>query len=216
MSIKTNIRIKVNSEQSKKIQEICFSKGVAWYRYGEKLSHIKEPYLCIDDEPSQTTLNIKGHIFFRKHKDIKDADVSDFEWIEPELFIKTNGTCEMLDVEQNSFNKYGFETPEFEGEILKEIDGKVLGYVKDTDEYNTSTIALLWNSKTGKINENYTNIYDLTPIKKEWYEENINFPIMLKNIDTDRLFVVYKLKDKFKSNNFRLATEQEISEINCA
>lgn len=74
------------------------------------------------------------------------------------------------EMEQNSFNKFGFETPEFEGEILKQVSDRILiGYViNNKGNYTSQKWSITGASQDGK--------YNLTKIKKEWYEkdENVN------------------------------------------
>ena len=48
--IKTNIKMRVTPEQSKKVQEICFKKGTSWGSLSVTVMHEDEPYLIIDKE----------------------------------------------------------------------------------------------------------------------------------------------------------------------
>lgn len=73
----------------------------------------------------------------------------------------------------NNFEEYGF-TADFEGEILKEGNNGHLnqiysGYIKT----KTETIIAMWNNNGFDI---FSSGYNLTPIKKEWYEDEDNFP----------------------------------------
>mgnify|MGYP000036969460 CR=1 FL=1 len=44
-----NIKLKVTPEQSRKVQEICFSKGIVWGAPGATVSYTDAPYLYITD-----------------------------------------------------------------------------------------------------------------------------------------------------------------------
>lgn len=63
--IKTNIKIRVTPEQSKKIQEICFENGIYWVT-DRKIDRLNEPFLFIDEYVSfmhkdqyVTSMNLK-------------------------------------------------------------------------------------------------------------------------------------------------------------
>ena len=79
--IKRNIKMRVTSDESKQVQEICFANGIFWNATRAQVSHLEQKYLYIFD-PYITfgeTLN-----FFKEHSG---------EEISAELFIRTNGTC---------------------------------------------------------------------------------------------------------------------------
>jgi len=78
-------------------------------------------------------------------------------------------------MEQDSFNKHGFETPEyFEGEILKNVENINMGWVRGLSgkpiqaSWDSTGICSLQNYSGGKN----TDSYNLTPINKpkpgEW------------------------------------------------
>jgi len=80
-----------------------------------------------------------------------------------------------------NFEKFGFEKPDFECELLKKDKfDYIFGFVGDN--------CLLW-LESGKCfmathsNEQDMPEYNLTPIKKEWYEDADNFPEVVKNDD---------------------------------
>ena len=76
-----NIKLRVTPEQSRKIQEICFSKGVVWGATGDTVSYTDAPYLYITAGRFLTY----GHNceFYKKDRR---------EEMDANLFIKTNGT----------------------------------------------------------------------------------------------------------------------------
>lgn len=46
---KKNFKVQVNSEQSKKVQELCFKYGVYWMnKSGREIIHLGSPYLFVD------------------------------------------------------------------------------------------------------------------------------------------------------------------------
>ena len=69
----------------------------------------------------------------------------------------------------NNFKDYGFEA-DFEGEILKEVDGRFVGYV--TQKYDVPVFSGYWDSQgnftSGRIK--YRE-YNLKPITQKWYED---------------------------------------------
>lgn len=82
--MKTNIKMRVTPEQSKRVQEICFKNGIEWRFNLKKISHINEPYLAI--EPTA--------LFYRSTENDYFSISSLFKEIDADLFIRTNGTCE--------------------------------------------------------------------------------------------------------------------------
>ena len=75
--IKTNIKLRINPEQSKRVQEICFENGIEWLNVGRKY--------------------IYNIIIIYIAKDLMFSDVeypATFEEIDADLFIRTNGSCE--------------------------------------------------------------------------------------------------------------------------
>ena len=73
-----NIKLKVTPEQSRKVQEICFSKGIVWGAAGGTVSYTDAPYLYITNGRSLTY----GHAYPIDRREEMDAN----------LFIQTNGT----------------------------------------------------------------------------------------------------------------------------
>ena len=80
--IKTNIKMRVTPEQNAKVQEICFKNGLRWSGEGCAVRYIDRPFLYIDDNYLKWAN--KEHNFIL---------TSHLEETDPELFIRTNGTC---------------------------------------------------------------------------------------------------------------------------
>ena len=76
-----NIKLRVTPEQSRKVQEICFSKGIIWGSTGDRVSYTDAPHLYITNGRSLTY----GHEYkFYKNNKREEMDAN--------LFIQTNGT----------------------------------------------------------------------------------------------------------------------------
>ena len=81
--IKTNIKMRVTPEQSVKVQEICFENGIRWKYKTIATLYTSIPYLYFYDG--------EDRIYGTK---IKESFISlSLEEIDPELFIRTNGSC---------------------------------------------------------------------------------------------------------------------------
>lgn len=82
--IKTNIKMRVTPEQSAKVQEICFNRGFEWVSGENKAIHINEPFIIISSEKDIRWIGKDRESIFIEAKE---------EEIDPELFIRTNGSC---------------------------------------------------------------------------------------------------------------------------
>ena len=178
--MKTDIKLQVTSEQSEVIQKICIFNKIYWKDTGSTLvENVK--YIFIS--ANSMTLSYQ-YRFFNNHS---------FEEVNPELFIRTNGTCVEPEettieatIEECQFEKYGFEKPDFKGEILKEYDDHLVGAVYQNEKY----FGTSWNKQGTCLQTKgfgYINM-DLTPIKKPWYE-TCKFPVLVWDDDND-LFVI--------------------------
>ena len=76
-----NIKLRVTPEQSRKVQEICFSKGIVWGATRATVSYTDAPYLYITNGRS-LTYGHDYHFFTADRR--KEMNTN--------LFIKTNGT----------------------------------------------------------------------------------------------------------------------------
>lgn len=75
-----NIKLKVTPEQSRKVQEICFSKGMLWGTTRDTVSYTDAQYLYITDGRF-LTYGHDYHFFTTNKREEMDAN----------LFIQTNG-----------------------------------------------------------------------------------------------------------------------------
>ena len=81
--IKTNIKMRVTPEQSRKVQKICFENGIGWSISGSTIKYLDKPYLVISQK----------EILFRYESDILKLNPL-FKEARADLFIRTNGTCQ--------------------------------------------------------------------------------------------------------------------------
>lgn len=91
--MKTNIKMRVTPEQSKRVQEICFENGVEWLISCKLVSHLSKPCLIIEN----------SIITYRDYGRELEHNIN-IEEIDADLFIRTNGTCEETFKEQQSYN----------------------------------------------------------------------------------------------------------------
>lgn len=180
--MKTNIKLRVTPEQSKAVQKICFNNKIYWTITGSNFKEDNVRYIFIYIDVMTLT---DESTFFHKHK---------LEEIDADLFIRTNGTCVEPEeettieatIEECQFEKYGFEKPDFECEILKEYNDHLVGAVYQNEKY----FGTSWNKQGTCLQTKgfgYINM-DLTPIKKPWYE-TCKFPALVWDEDND-LFVI--------------------------
>jgi hypothetical protein len=84
--MQTNIKMIVDEDQSKKVQEIAFANGYSWANRGnpsKKTYSTEKPYLYIADCEYLSAGSVIESF---------EDDVS--EEVDADLFIRTNGTCE--------------------------------------------------------------------------------------------------------------------------
>ena len=82
--IKTNIKMRVTPEQSVKVQKICFKNGIDWGSGENKAIYINEPFITISSEKDIRWIGKDRESIFIEAKEKE---------IDPELFIRTNGSC---------------------------------------------------------------------------------------------------------------------------
>ena len=209
--MKTNIKLKVTPEQSEAVQKICFANGIDWSAGENKISHTTAEYLFI--EPTGR--------WFRGIADHESGmETKGYTEVDADLFIRTNGTCEeSIDIVDNlsnsksredMFKQYGFEVPNFDCTILAKIKKDYIGYVVNQNV----VLALSWY-KDGFAyggEESYTR-YNLTPIKKPWYE-TYKFPVLVWDEDNDLLAL--RTRGEYTSSYLELCkplTNNEIDQL---
>ena len=184
--IKTNIKMRVTPEQSAKVQDICFKNGIEWKHKTIATSYTSIPYLYFYDG--------EYRIYGTK---IKESFTNlNLEEIDPELFIKTNGSC----IEKEEFtypmwfkNKNEGYVVRFDGlsvgEVVYNLENWTLDSAK-SDNWTAHTDDRVWvqvenpNLATDKeieqvINEEYEKDNSINNGgKTDYYQlENAPFPI---------------------------------------
>ena len=130
------------------------------------------------------------------------------------------------ELDLNTFTAHGFEVPGFDGEILKEVKvgddgiatGRYMGWIRIGNnemfmvEWWSDGICRNYRNELGDLKD-----YNLTPIKKHWYDDPLNFPVRLVR-DTEYNITyrwVYKREEFVKSHRrgFKLVTEDNCTLI---
>ena len=83
--MRTNIKMRVTPEQSKKVQEIVFANGGRWYSGSTTILHLCEKYLEVVDQQGDIILYAPARWGSCEEKS---------KGVDADLFIRTNGTCE--------------------------------------------------------------------------------------------------------------------------
>lgn len=123
--IKTNIKMRVTPEQSKKVQEICFSNGIYWAGENKDKVRIYSNYLYIRGLITHDTSN--NFIYFN------DAKAKE---IDADFFIRTNGTCE-----ETYLAKYTSQPKDLES-ALKKIENLHIALKKKVDKNKNQALEI--------------------------------------------------------------------------
>lgn len=116
---------------------------------------------------------------------------------------------------EDNFAKYGFEKPSFECELLYNCNHNFIqGYViarqiKYPRMWNIDGVC--FECMSGEFSENY----NLTPIKKPWYEDESNFPVLMKDNKEEDIYLTARNKEHYLrlKEDCRLATNEEIDQL---
>lgn len=87
--MKTNIKMRVTPEQSKKVQEIIFANGGKWAG-GEKGVQTKTAW---GDEIKFLFIATAGYLTYMLKAQEDDFKKDESKETDADLFIRTNGTC---------------------------------------------------------------------------------------------------------------------------
>ena len=130
--IKTGIKMKVNPEQSRKVQEICFENDIGWVGTNGVVQLTNKPFLFIDE-----TISVMGE------DEVEDFLEEENEEVSAELFIRTNGTCVESEVIPTEATLSKESQPKTLSEYLKEnnayesfIENCVEEFLNDINWYN--------------------------------------------------------------------------------
>lgn len=156
--IKTNIKMRVTPEQSRKVQEICFSKNKCWNSNGHNYSHCKKPYLFID---KNIRFGLSEETFCN----------SCYEEVSYDLFIKTNGTCE---------EKY---KTEYFAKYVNHTNKDIMPKDYDDALKKISNLRIALNKKVEKNKNQALEITKLLEQKKDLQEINDSHVEYIKELE---------------------------------
>ena len=92
MKMKTNIKMRVTPEQSKRVQEICFGNGVCWQASGAVISNMYKSLLYITNT---LTFAINQHIF--DNKELEEVLVLELDFFSESDFLPTKPSLLLID-----------------------------------------------------------------------------------------------------------------------
>ena len=125
--IKTNIKMRVTPEQSKRVQEICFENGIEWAFYSNEIQDsLEEKYLYIRD-------------FIKFGKEESAFIECMLEEIDADLFIRTNGACNEL--EETYLTKYASQPKDLES-ALKKIENLHIALNKKVEKNKNQALEI--------------------------------------------------------------------------
>jgi len=211
-TINTDLEIKLIHKKHEHILDAYLKgevKKIEAYRWSDLIVPFNEN--CIDTFIEKYN---PEYFYYADNKIMKPLD-KDFAKI-----IDDNIMDLIDDKPKNNFKDYGFEA-DFEGDIFKEINGYFYGIIKTT---STRFLPIMWNEK-GKQCEVYTvSLYNLTPIKKEWWENKNYLNKVFYDTCEDCLTILDWFDNKgnvkmqnfskiFRHERFRLATKEEVKTL---
>lgn len=177
--IKTNIKMRVTPEQSRKVQEICFSNGIYWAGENKDKVRIYSNYLYIRGLITHDTSN--NFIYFNDAKE---------EEIDADLFIKTNGTCE-----ETYLAKYTSQPKDLES-ALKKIENLHIALNKKVDKNKNQALEI---TKLLKDKEEYKQLqYDYESLRLQSNKKIKDVQNDFKNILDDLNKTIDLLEDRIK------------------
>ena len=150
--IKTNIKMRVTPEQSRKVQEICFKNGFAWATSGKRFQDSYE-WIFIDKEKLYCYSSLIT------------------EEVSADLFIKTNGTCE-----ETYLTKYTSQPKDLES-ALKKIENLHIALKKKVEKNKNQALEitkLLEQKKAMKydINIAINHLLEMKELKERLKEKD--------------------------------------------
>jgi hypothetical protein len=156
--MKTGIKMKVNQEQSKKVQMIVFANGGDWettlsnpHAIKQDIKRITYPYLFISST---------GYLGCDNDIRVYNSSVRCKE-VSADLFIRTNGTCELFESEDNLEEISSSTKQEFKYPMCFESES---GFTVQFDHLTSGTIRSLgdFHDKDAKIGDYIVGLYPHT------------------------------------------------------
>lgn len=208
------------STKNKKI-----NKGI-WTKIVIENDNTNEFLFALGDTSTYKEITlIDGEFYY-----VADNDVGESKE-RPYLYNLKTGKNKIEELEEqkmkNSFEKFGFEEFEKQYETRKVISinlcfenhaNFIIGYIETIN----GKFEKMWN-KNGEcfsLDGDSQNRYNLTPLKKEWYEKEENFPCVatkdgnnfhiLESIDDLKRACIYP---DIKKEGFRPATKEEVLKL---
>lgn len=115
---------------------------------------------------------------------------------------------ETISVTDENGKVYEFEKPEFECELYAIKQNRIVGFATSNMGY-----GLEWRLDGSIIGRGNSDYLRLTRIKKEWYEDEANFPCWITNGNS---ILPAKSKNNYLANakdGWRLATKEEVETL---
>ncbi|MGD8305036.1 MAG: hypothetical protein PVF17_00145 [Ignavibacteria bacterium] len=139
--MKTNIVMRVTPEQSRKVQEIAIARGANWYgRSGIEYTKFEQLFINFDKSLEANKIYLDPY--------------GEYEEVDADLFIRTNGTCEERQPEQ------GEEIMVWNTDETKAVKREFISMTKDGKQF-------ICHSRDG---DNVRSWPNAKPAPKEWYE----------------------------------------------
>ena len=180
--IKTNIKMRVTPEQSRKVQEICFSNGIYWAGENKDKVRIYSNYLYIRGLITHDTSN--NFIYFKEAKE---------EEIDADFFIKTNGTCG-----ETYLAKYTSQPKNLES-ALKKIENLHIALNKKREKNKNQALEI---TKLLKDKEEYKQLqYDYESLRLQSNKKIKDVQNDFKNILDDLNKTIDLLEDRIKEKD---------------
>lgn len=207
--IKTNIKMRVTPEQSAKVQEICFKNGINWRFSGDIILYEDKPYIFIDKKKYLGWLR----------EDQSDSFMKVEEEIDPELFIRTSGTC--IEEKQEFTYPVWFKNKE-EGYVVRFdslTDGEVVygfeNWILDSnksDNWTEHTDSEIWEQVENPDLVTDTDNNKAKNPNSKHYElwENFEAIDVIKLVLTDEEYKGF-LKGNILKYQLRLGKKDEVS-----
>lgn len=152
--IKTNIKMIVTPEQSRRVQEICFANGTKWNTGKKYVSYQHAPYLIILENKA---------LIYKEYNQKDDYEQKEEKEIDADLFIKTNGTCE-----ETYLTKYTSQPKDIES-ALKKIENLHIALNKKVEKNKNQALEItkLLEQKKDLQQQRINESKDYCDLKKE-------------------------------------------------
>lgn len=173
--IKTNIKMIVTPEQSRRVQEICFANGTKWNTGKKYVSYQHAPYLIILENKA---------LIYKEYNQKDDYEQKEEKEIDADLFIKTNGTCE-----ETYLAKYTSQPKDLES-ALKKIENLRIALKKKVDKNKNQALEIT------RLLEQKKDLQEINDSHVEYIKELENRLNQLNSMSNYVDDFHYRLKEK--------------------